>query len=95
MASSHEIELKQEYDSNPQFCDPIQISETILTPVLLPNLSNIFESVLIPIPFILELETPILYSHIPWRENEFLDLDPLPEQILTLESLLDFSQFSK
>ena len=28
-------------------------------------------------------------------EHPFLGLDPLPEQILTLEPLLDFSQFPK
>jgi len=52
---------------------------------LLPDLSNILESVLIPIPIILELESPILKSHIPLWEIEYelefqlLDLDPLSE----------------
>jgi len=60
-----EIELRQECDLDSQICDPVQIPELILTPVLLPNLSNILESVLVPIPVILELESPILESHIP------------------------------
>ena len=70
-----------------------------MTPILLPDLSNILESVLIPIPIILELESPILGSHIPLWENEcglefhLLYLDPLPENILTPEPLLDFSHF--
>ena len=95
----YEIELNQECDPDSQICDPVQISESILTPVLLPDLSNILESVLIPIPVILELESPILESHIPLWGNEcglefqLLDLDSLSEQILTLESLLDFSNF--
>ena len=97
MASSHfyRIELNEECDFDPQICDPVQIPESILTPVLLPNLSNILESVLIPIPVILELESPILDGHIPSWGNEcvlefqLLDLDPLPELIWTPESLLD------
>ena len=54
------------------------------------------ESVLIPTPIILELESPIL-SHIPLLENTYglefqlLDLDPILEPILTLEPLLDLS----
>ena len=101
MASYHfyEIKLNEKCDLDSQICDPVQILETILTPVLLHNLSNILESVLIPTPVILELESLILESHIPLWENEcgfefqLLDLDPLPEQILTLELLLDFSHF--
>ena len=58
LASSHfyEIELNEKCDLNSQICDPVQIPESILTPVLLPDLSNILESVLIPTPVILELE---------------------------------------
>ena len=72
-----------------------------MTPILLPNLSNILESVLIPIPVIPELESPIFDSHIPSWGNEcglelhFLDLDPLPEPISTPEPLLDLSNFSE
>ena len=66
--------------------------------MLLPDLSNILESVLIPTPVILELESPIL-SHISLWGNEcglefqLLDLDPLPEPISTPEPLLDLSHF--
>ena len=69
-----------------------------MTPVLLPDLSNILELVLIPTPVILELESPIL-SHIPLLKNEcglefqLLDLDPLPEPISTPEPLLSLSHF--
>ena len=69
-----------------------------MTPILLPNLSNILESVLIPIPIILELESPILESHIPLWENNYglefqlLDLDPIHEPILTPEPLRNLSQ---
>ena len=50
LASSHfyEIELNKKCDLDSQFCDLVQIPESILTPVLLPDLSNILESVLIP-----------------------------------------------
>ena len=68
LASSHfyEIKLNEKCD----LCNPVQIPESILTLVLLPNLSNILESVLVPIPVILELELPILESHIPLWRNE-------------------------
>ena len=99
MAHSHfyEIELRQERDFDPQIYDPVQIFESILTPVLFPKLSNILESVLIHIPFILELKSSILESHISLWGNEcrhefqLLDLDPLSEPILTPEPLLDLS----
>ena len=83
-------------DLDSQICDPVQLSESILTPVLLPNLSNMLESVLIPPPIILELESPLL-GQIPLLENtcglefQFLDLDPLLEPISTPEPLLDLS----
>ena len=50
LAGSHfyGIELNENCDLDSQICDPVQIFELILTPVLLPNLSNILESVLIP-----------------------------------------------
>ena len=100
MANSHfyEIELNEKCNIDSQFCDPVQIPESILILVLLPDLSNILESVLISTPVILELESPIL-SHIPLWENEcglefqLLDLDPLPEPISTPEPLLDLSHF--
>ena len=67
LVSSHfyEIELNQECDPDSQICDPVQIPESILTPVLLPSLSNILESVLILIPIIFELESPFLESYVP------------------------------
>jgi len=68
--SFKEIELRQECDFDLQICDPVQISESILTPILLPDLSNILESVLIIIPVILEFESPTLGNHIPLWENE-------------------------
>ena len=66
LTSSHfyEIELNEECDLESQICDPVEIFESILAPILLPDLSNILESVLIPIPVILELESQILESHI-------------------------------
>ena len=71
LASSHsyEIELNEKCDLNCQICDPVQIPESILTLVLLSNLSNILQSVLIPTPVILELELPML-SHILLLGNE-------------------------
>ena len=69
-----------------------------MTLVLLPDLSNILESVLIPTPVNLELESPIV-SRIPLWENDcglefqLLDLDPLPEPLSTPEPLLDLSHF--
>ena len=62
--------------------DRVQIPESILTHVLLPDLGNILESVLISTPVILEHESPIV-SHIPlWEKDcglefQLLDLDPL------------------
>ena len=72
LASSHfyEIELNKDCDFDPQICDPVQIPISILTPISLPNLSNILESVLALIPVILELESPISVSHIPLWGNE-------------------------
>ena len=88
-----DIELNEICDLDSQICDPVQLSKSILTPVLLPNLRNILESVLISIPVVLELESPILESHIPSWGNEcgleihLLDLDPLPEPISTPKPL--------
>ena len=69
-----------------------------MTPVLLPDLGNIFESVLIPTHIIPELESSIL-CHIPlWEDDcglelQLIDLDPLPEPSPTPEPLLDLSFF--
>ena len=100
LASSHfyEIDLNEKCELDSQICESVQILESILTHILLPNLSNILESVLILTPVILELESPIL-SHIPSLGNEcglefqLLNLDPLPEPISTLEPLLDLVTF--
>ena len=75
LASSHfyEIEFKQECDFDLLICDIVQIPESVLTLVLLPNLSNILESVLIPTPVILELESPML-SYIPLLGEMNVDL---------------------
>ena len=66
LASSHfyEIETNEICDLDSQIYGQVQIPESLLTPVLLPDLGNILESVLIPTPIIPELESPIL-SHIP------------------------------
>ena len=52
----------------------------MLTPVFLPNLDQFSELTFIPIPIDLEMESPILNSHIPLirKECEFqcFDLDP-------------------
>jgi len=100
LESSHfyEIEPNEKCDLDSQICDPVQIPKSILTPILLPKLSNFLESVSIPTPVILELESPIL-DHIPLLGNEcelefqLLDLDPLPEPISTPEALLDLNHF--
>ena len=69
-----------------------------MTPVQLPDLGNLLESVLIPTPIIPELESPIV-SHIPLWENDcgleyqFLDLDSTLEPKLTLEPHVNFPEF--
>ena len=62
LAGSHfyEIELNKKCDLDSQICDQVQIPKSILTPILLPNLCNILESVLILIPVILKFESPFL-----------------------------------
>jgi len=58
-----EIELEDECESELQSSDSSPILESILTPVVLPKLSNIIELVLIPI--ISELDLIISPIHIP------------------------------
>ena len=41
LISSHFYKLNEECDFDSQICDPVQIPESILTHVLLPDLSNI------------------------------------------------------
>jgi len=75
--------------------------------IIILNLTN---TILLKVPLtnwrvhifvILELESPILESHIPLWDNEcglqsqLLNLDPLSEQILTHKPSLNFSQFSE
>jgi len=71
-----------------------------LTPILLPKLSNILESVLILTSVILELEL-LMLSHILLLRNEcglefqLLNLDPFPVPISTPELFLDLRHFSE
>ena len=58
-----EIELEDECEPELQFSESSPILESISTPVVLPELSNVFEPVLIPI--ISELESTISPIHIP------------------------------
>jgi len=62
--------------------------------ISLSNLDSITEPTLIPIPIDLEIEPPILDSHILLMdlkcELKFFDLDPTPEPKLTLKPKLDF-----
>jgi len=100
-ASYHfsEIELKHRCDSNPQFGDTIPLFESMLTPVALPDLNHISEPTLISLIVNLELESPILQSHISLMgtkcEPQFFDLDPIFYPISTRKLLLDFSQISE
>ena len=98
MASFHfnEIELDYECEPDPQPCDSVPIFESMLTPVFLPNLDQFLESIFIPAPIDLEMESLILDSHILLMENEcefqFLDLDSTLELKLTLEPKVDFPE---
>jgi len=58
-----EIELKHEYDPEPQLGNSIQLLDSIMTPVSLPNFSPFSESVLDPVPVHREIESPIFYDH--------------------------------
>ena len=57
-------------------------------------MDQFFEPAFIPVPINLEIESPILNSHIPLMKKEcefhFSDLDPTIEQIPTPEPTLDF-----
>ena len=67
----------------------------MLTLVFLPNFDPIPKPTLIPIPINLEIEPPILNSHIPLIENEcefqFFYVDSTLKPNLTLEPKLDLS----
>jgi len=96
LASFHfnEIELDYEREPDPQLCDSVSIFESMVTLILLSNLDQFFEPTFIPIPIDLEIESPILDSHIPLMEKEceflFLDLDSTLEPKLTLELKVNF-----
>jgi len=66
----NEIELECECDPDPQPCDSVHIFESMLTPVSLPNLDQFPEPTFIPVPIDLEIESPILDSHIPLLGRE-------------------------
>ena len=68
--SLNEIELECECDPDPHHYDSVSIFESILTLVSLPNLDYITEPILISLPINLEIETPILESHIPLGRKE-------------------------
>ena len=84
---------------DPQLCDSVSIFESILTLVSLPDLDHILEPTLILVLINLELESPILQSHISLIDHEyelqFFDLDPTLEPNLTIESKLDLNQLSE
>jgi len=92
----NKIELECEYDPDPQLYDLVPNFESMLTLVSLPSLDPFPELTLIPVPIDLEIESPILGSHIPLMKNEcefnFFDLEPTIEPKPTLEPKLDFSE---
>jgi len=59
----NEIELEHECEPNLQFCDSVQNFESMLTPVILPNLDPFPEPTLILVPIDFEIEPPILKIH--------------------------------
>ena len=67
----------------------------MLTTIYLSNLDSVTESTLIPISLYVELEPPILDSHISLMDHEcelkFFDLEPTIEPKLTLEPKFDLS----
>ena len=98
MASFHfEIELDYECEPDPQLCDSVSIFESMLTPASLPNLDQFPEPTFIPIPIDVEIESPILDSHIPLMEKEckfqFFDSDLTLESKLSLEPKVDFYEY--
>ena len=55
-----EIELKNEYDHEPQFSDSILLPDSIMTPVSSPNVNLFFESTWILCQFLMKLNRPSL-----------------------------------
>ena len=98
LASFHfnEIELDYECELYPQLCDSVSIFESMLTPVFLPNLDQFPKQPFFLVPINLEMESPILDSHISLMgkecEFQFLDLDSTLESKLILESKVDFPE---
>ena len=94
--SFNEIELECECDPYPQPCDLVFIFESILTLLSLPNLNQFLELTFIPILIDLEIESPILDSHISLMgkecEFQFLDLDSTLEPKLTLKPKINFPE---
>ena len=72
-----EIELENKYDHEPQLSDSIQLLDSIMTPVSLPDFNLFPESALDPVPIHHEIESPIFDDHI--------ELD----QFYTFESPID------
>ena len=66
LASSHfcKIELHEEYDLEPQLCDSILLTDSIMTSVSLPDFNSFPESILDPIPIHNKVESPIFEDHI-------------------------------
>ena len=62
---------------------------------MLSNLSNILESVLIPISVILELESPIFQSHILLWRNVIVEKTEFKESDIWSVMVSEFSQFSR
>ena len=54
----------------PQLYDSVPIFESMLTPVFLPNFGQFPETTFILAPINLEIESPILNSHIPLMGKE-------------------------
>ena len=97
MASYHfnEIELEEECDPDPYFCDPIPNFESMMTHVSLPNLDPFSELTLIPVLIDFEIEPPILESHIPLMGRQFefqlFNFDSILEPKLIFETKLNLS----
>ena len=73
-----EIELENEYDSEPQLGDSILLPDSIVTPVFSPDFNLFLESILDPVLIHHEVELPIFDDH-------HIELD----QFHTFESLID------
>ena len=93
--SFNKIELECECDLDPQLCDLVSNFESILTLVSYGSNLDLFPVLtLILVPIDLEIESPILDSHIPLMRKEcefqFLDLDSTLEPKLILELKVEF-----